>query len=90
MDEHVFAAILAGDEAEPFGVVEPFHLSGDRNGGRRIRRNPARAPKAHKSLESWKLTRPVSSSGRNGHPATGFGRAGLRLTPQPPFRLPER
>src|SRR5579872_1420548 len=29
MDEHVFAAVLAGDETKSLGVVEPFHLAGD-------------------------------------------------------------
>ena len=42
MDEHVLAAIFAGDEPEPLGVVEPLHLSGDRHRGRRIRGDPAR------------------------------------------------
>src|SRR6202453_3496202 len=42
MDENVLAASLAGAEAKPLGVVKPFHLSDDRNGGRRIRRDPAR------------------------------------------------
>src|SRR5271163_2713089 len=42
VDEHIFPAVLARDKAEPLGVVEPLDLSGDRNGGRRIRRNPAR------------------------------------------------
>ena len=59
MDEHVFAAVLAGDEAEPFGVVEPFHLSGDRNGGRRIGRNPARPH----PIAGWPL-RPLDDTGR--------------------------
>ena len=42
MDEHVFAAIVAGDETKSLGVVEPLHLSDDRNCSRRIRRDPAR------------------------------------------------
>src|ERR1700744_4283674 len=40
MDEHVLAAVVAGDEAEPFGVVEPLDLADDRDPGRRVRRNP--------------------------------------------------
>ena len=43
MDEYVLAAILAGDETKPLGVVKPFDLSDDRNGGRRIRSDPARS-----------------------------------------------
>src|SRR6202034_726962 len=27
MDKHVLAAIVAGDETKPLGVVEPLHLS---------------------------------------------------------------
>src|SRR6202167_6764264 len=42
MDEYVLAAILAGDETKPLGVVKPFDLSDDRNGGRRIGRDPTR------------------------------------------------
>src|ERR1700722_2097968 len=42
MDEYVFAAVIAGDETKPLGVVKPFDLSYDRNGGRRIRGHPAR------------------------------------------------
>src|SRR5271154_7016971 len=54
MDEYVLAAILAGDETEPLGVVKPFHLSDDRNGSRRIRGDPARPnPIARRPL--WPL-----------------------------------
>src|ERR1700722_14014907 len=42
MDEYVFAAVIAGNETKPLGVVKPFDLSDDRNGGRRIRGHPAR------------------------------------------------
>src|SRR6202020_3364824 len=43
MDEYVLAAIVAGDETKPLGVVKPFDLSDDRNGGRRIRSDPTRS-----------------------------------------------
>src|ERR1700722_8187166 len=41
MDEDVFAAVLAGDETKPLGVVKPLHLSDDRNCSRRIRGHAA-------------------------------------------------
>src|SRR6202789_483152 len=51
MDEYVLAAILAGDETKPLGVVKPFDLSDDRNGGRRIRGDPTRS----NSIARWPL-----------------------------------
>ena len=45
MDEHVLAAVVAGDEAEALGVVEPFDLAADRDRGRRIGRHAARRPR---------------------------------------------
>src|SRR3984957_3829153 len=49
MDEDVLAAIVTGDETKSFGVVEPLHLSDDRNCSRRIRGDPAR--------RSWPIAR---------------------------------
>ena len=59
MDEYILAAILARDEAEPLALVEPFHFSSDRDGGRRIGRNSARSrPVAGRPL------RALDNSGR--------------------------
>src|SRR5271166_2663592 len=54
VNEHVLAAVIARDEAEPLGVVEPLHLPGDRNCGRRIWRNPP----------SGRSLRPLDDAGR--------------------------
>ena len=37
MDEDVLAAVFARDKAEPLGVVKPFDLASDRDGGGRVR-----------------------------------------------------
>src|ERR1700722_12811157 len=42
--ENIFPAIVAGDETKPLGVVEPLHLSDDRDRGRGIRGDAARRP----------------------------------------------
>ena len=53
MDEDVLAAIVAGDETKSFGVVEPLHLSDDRDRGRRIRGDPARRSKPIARRPLW-------------------------------------
>ena len=41
MDEDVLAAVFARDKAEALGVIEPFDLASDRDGGRRVRSDAA-------------------------------------------------
>src|ERR1700722_5837966 len=54
MDEHIFAAILAGNEAKPLGVVKPLHLSDDQDRSRGIGGDPAR-PKPIARGPLWAL-----------------------------------
>ena len=39
MNEHVLAAVVAGDEAEALGVVEPLDRAAERHRSRRVRRD---------------------------------------------------
>ena len=66
MDEHVLAAVVAGDEAEALGVVEPLDLAAaDRDRGRRIGRRAARrdaAPSPNERCGDARPTPAVSTS----------------------------
>ena len=43
MNEHVLAAVVAGDETEALGLVEPLDRTAERNGGRRVGSDATRA-----------------------------------------------
>ena len=83
---------LAGGQGDAFLHANALHAAGHDTvpAGAKLRVQVGAGAKGAQVTRVLKSTRRASSSGRNGHPATGFGRAGLRLIRRPPFRSPER
>ena len=83
---------LAGGQGDAFLHANALHAAGHDTvpAGAKLRVQVGAGAKGAQVTRVLKSTRPASSSGRNGHPAMGFGRAGSRPIRRPRFRSPER